>query len=424
MPISPELLLPSAKYLAIFDNLGIAKVLDQPPVNHTGLLIWDGTDWYPAEGTIAKPILLKNIIAPPSTANALAVFFQHDNGPQLFRLAPVDNQQYYVRFSNGLLELGALGVTGVPEGHGVLIRLPGDGQAPIFLNDMGLVYIDTDGNATTVDNGLEGQVLTSVAGHWEARNPGAGATGGGTDSSSLIGVSARNTSAAAISFQVPSMTLVNQTGDSLRVSAVNVSASLAASNGPGGIDVGAEATSKWYYFYLVAKETGETALVFSQSGVSPTDTNLGLYTFFALGGVVRNDASGNIIDFVQRGNRFWTRKIVFLESGAITGSFTPVPGSNLVNLIPPIVKTCGGVVGGADSTNETEDLATWMAADVNGLALQAVAHSLRNVSEGFENNWGQFRELPIIDPTTPQIFWKAQGGTSVKRHCVITDYTI
>ena len=75
------------------------------------------------------------------------------------------------------------------------------------------------------------------------------------------------------------------------------SANLAAS-GAGGLDTGSEASSTWYYVWVIGNaETGAVAGMFSLSSAAPTMP--AGYTLKRRVGEVRNDAGSDFLDFFQ-----------------------------------------------------------------------------------------------------------------------------
>jgi hypothetical protein len=81
----------------------------------------------------------------------------------------------------------------------------------------------------------------------------------------------------------------------------NVSTSVAiTTSGVGGLDTGGEASSTWYYIWLIS--SNQNALIaglLSASATAPTMPSG--YTFKGLAGAVYNNASGNFVDFQQIG---------------------------------------------------------------------------------------------------------------------------
>jgi hypothetical protein len=103
-----------------------------------------------------------------------------------------------------------------------------------------------------------------------------------------------------------------------------------------GLDEGSEASSTWYYMYLVPKNGDDTLLSLRASDNAPSTGPTG-YTNFRHIGEFRNDSSSNILSFNQCGNMIITNSL-FVESA---GSGAPVdPDANyveksIVTVVPP-----------------------------------------------------------------------------------------
>jgi hypothetical protein len=81
------------------------------------------------------------------------------------------------------------------------------------------------------------------------------------------------------------------------------SGSWAAGSGNNGLDTGARANSTWYHVWAISQALGASAdILLSTSASSPTMPSG--YTLKRRVGSIRTDGSGNIIDFIQRGDQF------------------------------------------------------------------------------------------------------------------------
>lgn len=69
-----------------------------------------------------------------------------------------------------------------------------------------------------------------------------------------------------------------------------------------GLDTGSEASSTWYYLWAIAKADGTVSAILSASSTSPTMP--AGYTLKRLVSMVRNNSSGNFVNFVQE-NEIW-----------------------------------------------------------------------------------------------------------------------
>jgi hypothetical protein len=128
-----------------------------------------------------------------------------------------------------------------------------------------------------------------------------------------------------------------------------------AVSGANGLDTGAEASSTWYYGWVVAKEDGTVAGLSSVSSSAPT-LPAG-YTYKALATAVRNDGSSNFIKYRQFGNsaHFEVRNSVLSAGTATTETSVTIS-----SFVPPIAEELFGdiattvVANAAGGQNETE----------------------------------------------------------------------
>jgi hypothetical protein len=95
-----------------------------------------------------------------------------------------------------------------------------------------------------------------------------------------------------------------------------------------GLDEGSEASSTWYYMYLVPKSGDDTLLTLRASDNAPSTGPAG-YTNFRYIGAFRNDGSSNILSFTQVGaNKFSyaAKQTIYSGNGEVTNeaSFTEV----------------------------------------------------------------------------------------------------
>lgn len=433
MALNPASIIPSGRYIAIYDNMGLPKVLEQP--SNSSILIWDGTDAYWADGSSDHPIPIGGLTVVPSdtppTMNGLVMVTPAGmlyGSIAAFVGSPPFNKKYLTCTGPNTLVWQTMDAyPGIPAiGSGVLTRAPvatGDPEiAPVFLSDKGLTYVDLTGLAQSVSDGTVGQILTMVNSLPTWANPPAGSVSAGVASTGLTGVNCTNISVSAVSVTCPALTVAKADGTTAKLTNVNVNANLTASLGVGGLDVGAETTNQWYYIYVVSDGSGGIGACLSTSGASPDLTNLAAYIYFSNVGVFRNDNSGNIVNFVQRGRDIWTRPVVYTDNVASTTAFNPVPaGVGLTTILPPNVKSVRGMTGG--SSLETTFRSQFMAADGNGMAEQAISgNDFTSAVDGFIHGVGNFN-LPIIDSMAPTMYWKTNSNSSHRR-LVVTGYSI
>ncbi len=96
-----------------------------------------------------------------------------------------------------------------------------------------------------------------------------------------------------------------------------------------GLDTGAEAADTWYYLF-VAKDASDQSIggFLSASFDAPVVPND--YSAFAFVGAVRNDATGNFLNFVQHGDRVRYTERYELPQTVDSTNFVPVQVSALV----------------------------------------------------------------------------------------------
>jgi hypothetical protein len=136
-------------------------------------------------------------------------------------------------------------------------------------------------------------------------------------------------------------------------------------------------------------------------------------------GVFRNDASQNIVPFIQRGRDISIQPQLVGDNMNINTSWVAAVGSNALNtILPPNVKACSGSVGA--TIGASGDVLTMVAStDVGTIGAQAIG-STRWVAppaniENFDEGIGSFKDLLIANPASPQIFWRANASNSVRR---------
>lgn len=425
-------LVPSGRYMVIYDLNGYAKVLETPVGKN--VLVFDGTDILFVDGSAGKPFSLPNMEL--LAFNGIDSLVGMTNSGTMFKFeAPADADpaaQYYLTSYDGVISFTQLQATGVPAtGYGLVKRsyysdplaVPG----PSFLNSPGIVQITQDGDPTVVTGGTNGQhlVLVNQIPTWV--NQPSGSVSAGTASTGLDGVIATNgASTHAIQVQAAAMTLNDGAGATFL--ALNVNVTVDTENlptvGPGGFDNTVENANKWYYVYVISDGTNVAGII-SENGTAPSFANAPGYTKYALASVFRNNGSSNIVNFAQRGRKFWTVAVDMSNPCGITESYNPITqGVPLTTLVPPNVKTVSGIVGGSYAQNEGLNVFTWLASNADELGKQALPHAVNlPVREGFVMNYTSFYNLLILDPVNPQIFWRGSQVSS-KRRVVINGYEI
>lgn len=107
--------------------------------------------------------------------------------------------------------------------------------------------------------------------------------------------------------------------------------------GANGLDTGSEATSTWYYIWLIGKSDGTLASLFSTQSALGSLTLPSGYTYGLLVGAVYNDGSGNFRVFRQYGNK------VLYDVLQLNGTYTDTSYSakSVVTLVPIAIANIG-----------------------------------------------------------------------------------
>ncbi len=102
-----------------------------------------------------------------------------------------------------------------------------------------------------------------------------------------------------------------------------------------GLDTGSEASSTWYYLYLVPKSSNDTQLVLRASVTNPATGPTG-YTIWKYIGAFRNDGSSNIIKFSQIGSKTIIEQQTVFSAAPTTGASEAAPGTlvSLADYVP------------------------------------------------------------------------------------------
>lgn len=125
-----------------------------------------------------------------------------------------------------------------------------------------------------------------------------GSSGGTLTSAKKLLVTRSSTT--TVNIQADEVVLEDSSNNKYVARSVAVNCAITAS-GANGLDSGAEASSTWYYQWLIYNGT-TVASVTSTSSTTPVMPSG--YTYKALVSAVRNDGSSNYIDFKQTGNQY------------------------------------------------------------------------------------------------------------------------
>lgn len=135
-------------------------------------------------------------------------------------------------------------------------------------------------------------------------------------------------------------------------------AAWAAGSNQGGLDTGSEANSTWYHVFAIRNPaTGAADALFSASAGAPTMPSG--YTQKRRLGAVRNDGSGNLTAFVQRGEEFWWKDppldVDTNNSGtsAVLATLTVPGGLRVKAMVSAFVGDTGLYLSDPDINDET-----------------------------------------------------------------------
>lgn len=174
------------------------------------------------------------------------------------------------------------------------------------------------------------------------------------------------TSASVCTITADMLTVADTSFNCFTINTVSQTATI-TNSGAGGLDTGVEASTTWYYMWIIRKSTdGTVSALLSTSSTAPTMPSG--YDQKALVGAVHNDGSSNFIDFRQVGRIYTYNVWRTITSGNIgTGSWNSVTmttfvPSGLSNYCFGTIKTGGSLgaitndstvaTGGTDAANK------------------------------------------------------------------------
>jgi len=201
-------------------------------------------------------------------------------------------------------------------------------------------------------------------------------------------------------------------------STVSVTVDITAS-GANGLDTAAEASSTWYYGWVIAKPDGTTAGLISASATAPTMPSG--YTFKALVSAVRNDGSSNFVKYRQRGNSVYYEAGVSVLGGGTASVETAI---TITSVVPPIAlafSAFGNCTGAADVAGNWGGSPTLRV--VSGSDFLAAAYQIQGlVNTAAAGNSVPIPELPNISQTLLYLVTATAGSASLT--VVITGFKL
>lgn len=434
MPLPDELpqQVTLARYLAVYDQYGSLKVIELPST--AAILIFDGTDlkWSTGGGASQIPLDGVQTIGP---GGSVAGFLTIDDNHKMSILSPGDQDGQLRVFS---IKDRIPQLLLVPDvfgpGKGLLhkkvggqIEWLGNGPDDTPPGTGGFYWGDVDGNVQQLALGSVGTVITvgsdGIPGFYK---PSGLTQITGSRDSGLDDVFAQSVSATTIRVVSPSLTVKNISGDQILATGVDLTLDITAT-GPLGNDVAGGASAGHFYFlYVIAKDDGTLSLVASLSDVGPDLTASVDYVYWGLASIYYVEGSGFVRQYVQRGKRFWIVDTEFVANWTTPGAYTLVPGTVALGTIVPtgFVKTVSGRIGGG--TAETAPRKYILSGTNTGVGCQTINND--DSSGGVENlkyNNGNFFDIPITDPSTPNFYVKVKTAAgSVRTRIFIDGFTI
>lgn len=238
-------------------------------------------------------------------------------------------------------------------------------------------------------------------------------------SASIDKVIAKSLTVATLNVTAGSI-LVSDGVGAIVLNNVNENVDITAS-GLNGLDTGAEASSTWYYIYIISD--GNPANVSAMISTSPNGPNFGVtgYTHWARAGVVRNDGSGNFVTFLQNGEYVaidsTTMCLGQLVPQLAAPAAIPQTSAAMTTITPPIAKTVNVNV----NVTCIAPLQGLHIGSTTGLLLgQKVAATMTAAATVS----GHASDIVIENPVAPQIYWGRTGAAATNADCFITGYTI
>lgn len=230
----------------------------------------------------------------------------------------------------------------------------------------------------------------------------------GTPSSASVIASGRNVvvayaSAASATITADELVLKDAAGAVYLASSVNVTATF-GTTGANALDTGTEASSTWYYLWVIWNGTTLAALL-STSSTAPTMPSG--YTYKALVGVARNDGSSNLIRFWQHDRRCTIATQNVFSAQALTTSYA---SQSLASFVPPIAKFVSGTIGGTVSSSGFQ---VAIAGDANGVGAQYVGGATHSTALDSYVGSGSFTDVPMLTAQTVHV--KARGTAAENR---------
>lgn len=249
----------------------------------------------------------------------------------------------------------------------------------------------TIGNSSVTQTYIEGKVLAEIS------NGGA---------SSLVVKNNATNPNYQVDVDASSAVLVDTNNHSVKVSSVDLTLDITAS-GANGLDTGSEASSTWYYIWVIYNPTtNTTAGLLSTSYSSPTMPSG--YTYKQMVGAVRNNASSNFLLFRQFGNQVFYEGRQQITTGLNSTSYALVDVSSI---IPTSTNKIESVLFGAIASASTP--VVWISVDGTNAQTVFTASSVTNTVGAIDELYGMaYSNVDYVPLSGNNVYYKI-GASSI-----------
>jgi hypothetical protein len=269
----------------------------------------------------------------------------------------------------------------------------GDGFAITFYNSDSSSSLTLDGNSTETINGSEtyviapgGSVVLVCNGtNWDLLEI---SSGNNSITQNVIAdhknLVCKYVTASTVDIDADAVLL--ESGELVyKASSVNLTVDITAS-GANGLDTGSEASSTWYYLWVIYNGSTVASLL-STSSTAPTMPSGYTNGYKGLVGSVYNDSGSDFDNFYQSGTRVAAPFVTMLTNG----SATTATAIDLSAVVPPIARIATGSLRVGEAGGTTNANAS-IYADSGGLLEQAIFHKVAGTSTSAKSG-GYFSSL-------------------------------
>jgi hypothetical protein len=201
------------------------------------------------------------------------------------------------------------------------------------------------------------------------------------------------------------------------VLAVNLSFTIDfGATGANGIDTGGIANSTWYYVWVIYNGT-TVAGMFSLSSTAPTMP--AGYTYKALVGVVRSNASSHIVGFYQTGREVLIASANIFNAKQVAAAAAVLSGGDQTNFTATVPPIAVRVTGSFGASTGLAYAAMQICTDVSGLGAQTL-----NVGSGITSGFNYSAATPFSLVIKGQNFAIAGDNSAGRCRLDVSGYTI